>query len=406
MAVKSDKERGVQNRGVPTAPAWATEPPVWGEPITFQHLRERFEEMDRKTVYRFAHPDGSRSETNWQSESAAKAWANINGLRYLGEVPAERPAERTPRDLGSRGTEPSLSPPPLVQAEPPLSPPPLVQTEPPFAPLPWPKGNRPDEDQRGTKNKLAGSGFKAKAPSRVHIETWTARLLDPPDEDVIAADPKDAGDFANPDIPREMREKLLGAAFPFFGRWLMFELTPTVSNFLINLHTKLNDVSELTSAGIIPPGKSTTDRGTLLENGSQRNAFRHTFGQALISREYGRKLAVASGFAHEDLPTIDTTRRYFFITSGAPSYALFEVDTVADQLNNEIGRRIAERLGPTVSNIDLATAVLNEFKDKGLYVATFEMKGVVKLSRVRLTQKEFNQFTTLLSSLKENGRAK
>src|SRR5262249_44206949 len=38
------------------------------------------------------------------------------------EVPAKRPAERTPRDLGSRGTEPSPSPPPLVQAQ--LSPPP------------------------------------------------------------------------------------------------------------------------------------------------------------------------------------------------------------------------------------------------------------------------------------------
>lgn len=166
MAVATDKERGVQNRGVPGAPAWATEPPVWGEPISFEHLRKGFEEMDRTRVYRYAYSDGSPYELSWNSESAAKAFARINGHRYLGEVRAERPVEerpieRTPRDLGSRRTEPSLSPPPQVQAQvspvkrrrlppveeikpvPPVpSPVPTKRAPPPRVP---PKGGRPEE---------------------------------------------------------------------------------------------------------------------------------------------------------------------------------------------------------------------------------------------------------------------
>jgi hypothetical protein len=142
-----------------------------------------------------------------------------------------------------------------------------------------------------------------------------------------------------------------------------------------------------------------------VENGSQRNAFKHTFGQALINKEYGRKLSVAVGFAHEDNPTIDTSRRYFS-NPAKPGNALFEADTVADQLNNEIGRQIAERLDAKTSNLDVAEAVLNEFKDKGLYVATFEMPGVVKISRQRLTQQQFSNIMTLLKFLKEDGKKK
>jgi hypothetical protein len=378
-----------------------------GSPPTqqdFESFSRQYDQMaNERHVWRFAKPDGSTYDLSWKglgTGSKAQASASLHGHRVIGEVTPGQAVQATPAQaLPSLGqAERPLAPEPLY------SPPPLVQAEPPFDPLPSPKGNPPDDDKRGTKNKLAGSRSKAMAPPRVHIETWMGRLLDPPDEEVTAADPKEAGEFANPDIPREARERLLGAAFPDVGYWLQFELTRTVSNFLINLKTKLNTVSELAAAGIITPGQK--DQGTLLENGSQRNAFRHTFGQALITKQYGRKLAVASGFAHEDLPKIDTTRRYFFIDPGAPSNALFEADTVADQLNNEIGRRIAEGLGPAASNIDLATAVLNEFKDKGLYVATFEMKGVVKLSRVRLTPQEFSRFTTLLRSLKENGRAK
>lgn len=141
MAVVVKNQRGTQDRGVPGAPAWATEPPVWGEPISWQHLREQLKELDRKKVYRYAYPDGSKYETTWHSESAAKAFASINGHRYLGEVRTEPRVERARPELDSRGTAPDLSPPPLVEAQtsPPKPPPPRKGTVPPPGPVPTPE---------------------------------------------------------------------------------------------------------------------------------------------------------------------------------------------------------------------------------------------------------------------------
>ena len=419
----------------------------------FEAFSRQYDQMaNERHVWRFARPDGSTYETSWRglgTATTAQASASLLGHRVIGEVIPGPAVEGPPaRDPGGTRREPQLTRPPLVQAEPPYSPPPLVQAErpftppplvpagppytpppliqaePPFDPLPWPQGNRVDDSQRGIANKLGAPTRSAKksaggrsvsrsAVPSLSTGTWSARLSEPLQDEIIAANPKDAGILADPAIPRasgdgllgriQGREGLLAMLYPDFAYWLLNVLQPTVGNFLINLRLEKNDVSQLEAAGIISPGQNPKDRGSVLENGSQKNAFRHTFGQALITKAYGRKLAVASGFAHEDLPTIDTTRRYFSNPS-VPSNALFEADTVADQLNNEIGRQIAESLGPTVSNRDVAAAVLSEFKDKGLYVATFEVPGVVKISRQRLTQQQFNQIMTLLNSLKQDGK--
>lgn len=116
--------RGIDNRGVP--PAWATEPPVWGEPVSAEQLVKRigarFQEIERKKVFQFARPDGSRYETTWTDPSAARAWADVMGHRYLGEVPSRTPPPSTPRATEDRGTGESLSPPPLISAPPEPSP--------------------------------------------------------------------------------------------------------------------------------------------------------------------------------------------------------------------------------------------------------------------------------------------
>ncbi len=141
---------------MPSAPAWATEPPIWGEPVTVPRVLEDIQRLDRKKVYRFAYPDGSKYETTWQSESAAKAWASLNGHRYLGEVTIEQPVEKVPRNLGSRSTEPDLSPPPLVEAKvmkpkPKKKEQPKPKQEPP--PTPPPKED-PIDDLRGVRKEI------------------------------------------------------------------------------------------------------------------------------------------------------------------------------------------------------------------------------------------------------------
>jgi hypothetical protein len=248
---------------------------------------------------------------------------------------------------------------------------------------------------------------------------WSARLLKAPPPEIIAADPKGAGEFADPSIPREEREYRLTKKDPVFALWLYSTLRPVVGNFSINLLLEKNDRSKLIAAGIIVPGK-TKDEGTQLENGSQKNAFRHTFGQALITMTFGRERAELVGFAHEDLPTIDTTpdavatslnyqtgyNLRYFSDPATPSNALFKADTVADQLNNEIGRQIAEELGPKVTARDVAKAVLRTFKKEGLYVASFQGRGKVTISRQPLTEQQYKKYTDLLTDLDEWGMSK
>jgi hypothetical protein len=160
--VITESDRKTDSRGV-SPPAWATEPPVWGEPVArdpagWEKVRRDLAEMERKKVFRFARPDGSQYETDWVNESTAKTWADINGHRYLGRVPEGPVAPPPPppeRGTRNRGTEPPLSPPPLVQAErrPPPPPPPPPDGEkkvelpkpPPKKRLPLPPAPPPEE---------------------------------------------------------------------------------------------------------------------------------------------------------------------------------------------------------------------------------------------------------------------
>ena len=141
VAAITDAQRGIDNRGV--APAWATEPPLWGEPVPGERLRTMLQEMERNKVFQFARPDGSSYETTWTNSTSARAWADTVGHRYLGEVPSRTPTPPTPRATENRGTEDSLSPPPLIPAPPPPPPP-----HPPPPPPPHPPPPRHVERQR------------------------------------------------------------------------------------------------------------------------------------------------------------------------------------------------------------------------------------------------------------------
>lgn len=264
-----------------------------------------------------------------------------------------------------------------------------------FPPPPPPTRIR-DDDKALTRSpqKTLGPGLRS--------GTWSARLLEVPPPEIVAADPKTAGPLADPLIPRDRREKLFGLMNPVAGAWLDLTLQEIVGTFAINLGLELNDRSGLVAVGIILPGEPDEIIGTVRSNGSQLNAFRHTFGQAMATRKFGRKIAELAGFAHEDAPTIDTTRRYFSNPT-TPSNALFEADTVADQLNNEIGRRIAESLGPTATNRDLAEATLRTFRDEGLYVARFRGRGEIALDRRKLTPAQYWKYSTTLKLLNEEG---
>lgn len=210
------------------------------------------------------------------------------------------------------------------------------------------------------------------------------------------------------DMLKRPREALFGAEHPLAGRSFKWEILPIVKRFQKRIGFKKSELQGLKRLGIThPDGDDTT-------NGSQENAFRHAFGQALATAWHGRLLATLGAFAHEDEPQIDTLQRVFSVNpatpgifsanSANPKLALFRADTVADFLNNEIGRRIAEHLR-TKDAKELAKATLFEFLARGLYTAEFG-PGVVRIKRERLELEEFNRILEIIGNLDSKGFTK
>jgi RHS repeat-associated protein len=119
------------------------------------------------------------------------------------------------------------------------------------------------------------------------------------------------------------------------------------------------------------------------ELGSQVNAFRHTFLQAVITERFGARIAEKAGYAHEENPfAIAGSRRdvYQFDT-------LQEADASIDARNNEIGRWLGATSGAH-TNKDLATAVLNFYHKEGLWVAERTESGKWRVVRQKLDDKD------------------
>jgi hypothetical protein len=130
------------------------------------------------------------------------------------------------------------------------------------------------------------------------------------------------------------------------------------------------------------------------ENGSQRNAFRHTFWMSTITRSYGRVIAQQVANA-KDSPGTDTSQRQF--RGADPSAVLARADTVIDLLNNEIGRRIGEaHSGAT--NRELALLVLEEFRQNGLWTVSRASDGSFTISRTLMTDEDFQQARAVIET--------
>ncbi|MBS1681925.1 MAG: hypothetical protein JST48_09450 [Bacteroidetes bacterium] len=136
--------------------------------------------------------------------------------------------------------------------------------------------------------------------------------------------------------------------------------------------------------------------------GSNRNALRHGIWQAMITREFGKDMAATAGYAHEGftVPEVGVTPNGYTVAGGGKA-KLAEADAMADLLNNIIGQGIGED-NPNATNVGLALAVINEFKDNGMWTVQ-ETKGGYSITRAKLTQKQYEQAVGNTQSLRENG---
>lgn len=127
--------------------------------------------------------------------------------------------------------------------------------------------------------------------------------------------------------------------------------------------------------------------------GAERNAYRHTLWQAIITNAMDEKQARKIGNAHECRSAYDATKLYT---------SLDEVDTTIDLMNNEIGRSIGAK-NKGASNKEMALMVLNEFRDNGLWVGVQQADGLYKVQKKRITQEQYDAALKELNKKGNNG---
>jgi len=124
----------------------------------------------------------------------------------------------------------------------------------------------------------------------------------------------------------------------------------------------------------------------------------------MITQEFGKDIASSAGFAHEgfEVPQVGISADGSAYTLGSDQAA--GADAMADLINNTIGQTIGEN-NPDASNVDLATAVLNEFKENGMWTVT-ETETGYSVTRTTLTHEQYDQALQNLQNLQENGMNK
>ena len=132
---------------------------------------------------------------------------------------------------------------------------------------------------------------------------------------------------------------------------------------------------------------------TIEPEGSHSNALRHTIWQALITKDFGVDQAIRIGMAHES--NIKVYKTSGFETKGG-------ADNVADLLNNEIGRQIGKEFQG--SNYDLILSILDQFRDKGLWLVQELDDGIYTVKLETISNEQYNNGMIELNKLNKYGK--
>jgi hypothetical protein len=131
------------------------------------------------------------------------------------------------------------------------------------------------------------------------------------------------------------------------------------------------------------------------DEGSERGAFRHIIWQAMVTVAYGADIAKQAGDAHENNPNTDLRIRYY--------NNIAEADQTVDLLNNVIGRSIGEKF-KILNSKDLASDVLEEFYNNGLWQVRKNNNGKWEVFKGKLSNDKYNAYKKRLENL--NGLAR
>lgn len=137
--------------------------------------------------------------------------------------------------------------------------------------------------------------------------------------------------------------------------------------------------------------------------GSKSNALRHAIWSSSIRSKYDGGISKRATNAHEGVgigesQSVDFTKSF----DGKGAEGLNLADHIVDVLNNEIGFALGEA-NPDATPGALAGIALKEFRENGLWTAVMDKDGSVTISRVKLTNKEYNAASNHFKTLNENG---
>jgi len=142
------------------------------------------------------------------------------------------------------------------------------------------------------------------------------------------------------------------------------------------------------------------ENGNMSEGiGTERNAVRHALWSAKITQEFGEKTALKITNAHQGVSVAGTSSVDF---SKPFEGNLDLADNIVDVLNNDIGREIGKN-SEGASVFDLASQVLEVFKNEGLWVGQENDDGSISIVRSKVSENQYDTAKSNLNKLDQNG---
>jgi len=136
------------------------------------------------------------------------------------------------------------------------------------------------------------------------------------------------------------------------------------------------------------------------QEGSEVNAFRHTFWISIITSKWGENIGLQVGNAHEKnqnvIHEIKDIYSHKFKT-------LSDADQAVDLLNNVIGRKIGKTTSIDSTSKDIAKKVLDYYYTNGLNIVKETDDGHYVIVKERLSYERYKDDLIILETLDENG---
>ena len=169
-----------------------------------------------------------------------------------------------------------------------------------------------------------------------------------------------------------------------------------------------NEIGTVNSAftNISSNSQRFADNSGLKESGSEgsgpKNAFRHVLWQATITKRFGIDIAREVGFAHEENPDALGDRYSIEHFKDVEFANSLKADEACDLLNNVQGR-IVGITTPEKEMNKIALDVIDKYYTDGFWVSKHIGNGKYKITREKLTEKEYKKIKKNLECLNKNG---